>query len=133
MMKRLVGLMLLLAALVFAQMAWAQEGHPLVGSWHGSWTVNGKEHDATFVLKWDGKTISGLINPGLDGFKVENATLEPKTWTLHMEGTAKDESGKPVKVQIDTKIEHVTNVQRTMTGTWTQGGVKAPLKMKRDL
>jgi hypothetical protein len=128
MMKRLVVLVMLLAGFVFAQ-----EGHPLVGSWHGSWTVNGKEHDATFVLKWDGKTISGLVNPGLDGFKVEAATLEPKTWTLHMEGTAKDESGKPVKVVIDTKMEHVTNVQRTMTGTWTQGGVKAPLKMKRDL
>ena len=128
MMKRLVVLVMLLAGLVFAQ-----EGHPLVGSWHGSWTVAGKEHDATFVLKWDGKTISGLVNPGLDGFKVESATLEPKTWSLHMEGTAKDESGKPVKVVIDTKIEHVTNVQRTMTGTWTQGGVKAPLKMKRDL
>ena len=128
MMKRLVVLVMLLAGFVFAQ-----EGHPLVGSWHGSWTVNGKEHDATFVLKWDGKTISGLVNPGLDGFKVESATLEPKTWSLHLEGTTKDESGKPVKVVIDTKIEHVTNVQRTMTGTWTQGGVKAPLKMKRDL
>jgi hypothetical protein len=128
MMKRLVVFLTMLTGL-----ALAQEGHPLVGSWHGSWTLNGKEHDATFVLKYDGKTISGLVNPGLDGFKVESATLEPKTWSFHMEGTAKDESGKPVKVVVDTKIEHVTNVQRTMTGTWTQGGVKAPLKMKRDL
>ncbi len=128
MMKRLVGLMVVLVGLIFAQ-----EGHPLVGSWHGTYGTGAQEHDATFVLKWDGKTISGLINPGLDGFKVENATLEPKTWTLHMEGTAKDASGKPVKVVIETKIEHITNPSRSMTGTWTQGGVSAPLKMKRDL
>ena len=131
MMKRLVGLMMVLAGLVFAQVMMAQEGHPLVGSWHGAWGAKG-EHDATFVLKWDGKTISGLINPGLDGFKVQNASLEAATWTLHIEGDAKDAAGKAQHVVIVAKIEHITNPSRTMTGTWTQGGVTAPLKMKRD-
>ena len=40
------------AALLF------QEGHPLVGSWHGNWGSDEKNRsDFTVVMDWDGKTI----------------------------------------------------------------------------
>ena len=45
----------------------AQEGHPLKGSWIGTWTTNHNQgNDLLLVLNWDGKNITGTINPGTD-------------------------------------------------------------------
>jgi hypothetical protein len=111
----------------------AQEGFPLAGSWHGTWGPNAKERkDVTVIMQWDGKTISGLINPGADAGKLQNASLEPNGWLVHFESDLKDASGKPVHVVADGKVENITNVRRTIVGTWTQGTVKSDLKMTRD-
>ncbi|MEO8097038.1 MAG: hypothetical protein ABI811_05010 [Acidobacteriota bacterium] len=110
-----------------------QEGHPLVGSWHGSLGDSpAKQTDATFVLKFDGTNITGMINPGLEVMKLQTATLDPSTWTVHLEADTKDVSGKVVRVVIEGKIQNITNPRRTIVGTWTQGTTKAPLKMTRD-
>ena len=123
-----LALMLLLGSVAFAQ-----EGHPLVGSWHGSWGASpAAQTDATFVLKWDGTNITGMINPGLDVIKIQNASLDASTWTVHLEGDTKDAAGKPVHVVIEGKLENITNVHRRIVGTWTQGTTKAPLKMTHD-
>lgn len=123
--------MRLVLLLVAAVAAFAQEGHPLVGSWHGSWGTT-QQTDATFVLKWDGKEISGMINPGLDVIRITKASLDAPTWTVRLEGDTKDAAGKAVHVVIEGKIENVTNVRRRIVGTWTQGTTKAPLKMTHD-
>src|SRR5215471_9398144 len=75
----------------------AQEGHPLKGSWLGTWAGN-KTHgeDVVIVLNWDGKTISGTINPGMDNMPIKNATLNPDNWTVHFEADGKDKSGAVV-------------------------------------
>jgi hypothetical protein len=123
--------------LLLASVAWAQEGHPLVGSWHGSWGSSPTQQtDATFVLKWDGKEISGMINPGLDVIKITKASLDAPTWTVRLEGDTKDAAGKVVHVTVEGKIENVTNVRRRIVGTWSrttaQGTATAPLKMTHD-
>lgn len=127
-MKRRVAALLLATAAMIG----AQEGHPLVGSWHGSWGAGAQQNDATFVLDWDGKNITGLINPGLEAMRVENASLDADTWTVRLEANGKDAAGRAVRVVIEGKIQNVTNVRRSIVGTWTQGGVAAPLKMSRD-
>jgi len=123
---RTVGLALLTAVMLFGQ-----EGHPLVGSWHGSWGT-AKQTDATFILKFDGKEISGMINPGLEVMKLQKATLDPSTWTVRLEADTKDAAGKPVHVVVEGKIQNITNPRRQIVGTWTQGGQASPLKMTRD-
>ena len=120
-------ILLLLAAVA----ALAQEGHPLVGSWHGSWGT-AQQTDATFILKWDGKEISGMINPGLDVIRITKASLDAPTWTVRLEGDTKDASGKAVHIVVEGKIENITNVRRRIVGTWTQGTTTAPLKMTHD-
>ena len=58
----------------------AQEGHPLTGTWHGDWgPTPTHRNDVTLVLEWDGKNISGLINPGPESIKLSKATLEPSS------------------------------------------------------
>jgi len=73
----------------------AQEGHPLKGSWIGTWSGN-KVHgdDVLFVLNWDGKAITGMINPGTDNISIKSATLDPDKWTVHFEADAKDKAGE---------------------------------------
>jgi hypothetical protein len=111
----------------------AQEGHPLVGTWHGSWGPNAKDrHDVTLVLDWDGKNISGIINPGPDGLKFPSGSLDPSNWSIHFEADGKDSSGKPVRIVMDGKIENITNVRRTLVGTWTQGSEKGDFTLRRD-
>lgn len=99
--------------------ALAQEGHPLKGSWIGSWAGN-KIHgsDVVVVLNWDGKAISGMINPGTDNMRIKNATLNPEGWVVHLEADGKEKSGAAVTYVIDGKIENIHIPKRTITGTW---------------
>ena len=56
-----------LAAIIFAfvsAFAFAQEGHPLTGTWHGEWTASGQKSSIVMALKWDTKNMVGTINPG---------------------------------------------------------------------
>jgi hypothetical protein len=111
----------------------AQEGHPLVGSWHGDWGPNAKDRtDVTFILNYDGKNIVGMINPGPDVAKLQNASLEASNWGVHLEADMKDRSGKLIHFVADGKVEDVTSARRRIVGTWSQGGVKGDFKITRD-
>jgi len=125
---QLLGLFLLL---------FFQEGHPLVGTWHGDWGPTATHrNDVTLVLDWDGKNITGLINPGPESIKLSKAALEPssdpKGWTVYFEADAKDHDGKPVRFMIDGKIENLTSIRRSIVGTWSHGNVKGDFKVTRD-
>ena len=130
---RTLRLSCLLAWLLTVALVSGQEGHPLVGSWHGTWGPNAKErNDVTVIMLWDGKVISGMINPGADAGKLQNASLDPKGWAVHFESELKDGSGKLVHVVADGKIENITSLRRGIAGTWTQGSVKGDFKISRD-
>ena len=69
----------LLASSLIAGPIWAQEGHPLKGSWLGDWGASKTQRTQVFmVLDWDGKNITGTINPGPDAIPIAKATLELK-------------------------------------------------------
>jgi hypothetical protein len=111
----------------------AQEGHPLVGSWHGNWGPSAKDRtDITVIFNWDGTNLTGTLNPGLDAMKLQSATLQPGSWAVHFEADGKDRSGSKVRVVAEGKVQDITNVRRTIAGTWTQGTVKGDFKLTRD-
>jgi hypothetical protein len=111
----------------------AQEGHPLVGSWHGNWGPNAANRtDVTVIFNWDGTSITGIVNPGLDAMKLQNASLDPAGWTVRFETDGKDRSGSKAHIVVEGKIQDVTNVRRSIVGTWTQGSVKGDFKITRD-
>jgi hypothetical protein len=73
---------LVLACAIVAAMAagaaLAQEGHPLKGSWLGDWGPGKTPRTPVLVvMDWDGKAITGMINPGTDNIPLKNATLTP--------------------------------------------------------
>ncbi|HEU4620457.1 MAG TPA: hypothetical protein VFV10_20655 [Gammaproteobacteria bacterium] len=112
------------AAVVLAALAWswpagAQEGFPLKGTWLGTWQGNQVQGESVFLtLDWDGKTISGVINPGTDDIAVKQAALDPDGWKVHIEADAKDKSGQPLHYVIDGHIEHLELPNRSIIGTW---------------
>jgi hypothetical protein len=124
-------LLVVVACLVVG--AQAQEGHPLVGSWYGDWGASASQrNDVTLVMSWDGKNISGIINPGPDAVPFKVATLDSSRWTVHIEAEGKDRAGSVVRYTIDGKLENIGSYNRTLTGTWIQGAVKGDFKIARE-
>src|SRR5437764_3139904 len=121
-----------LAVIFSGATASAQFGHPLKGSWSGD-VVNGATRTHVLVdLNWDGKNISGTINPGPNGAALTTARLDPATWMVHLEGDGKDASGANVHYVIDGKVENIGAANRFITGTWTQGSQKGTVKLTRN-
>jgi hypothetical protein len=110
----------------------AQEGHPLKGSWIGTWSGN-KVHgdDVLIVLNWDGKAVTGVINPGTDDMTIKSATLDPDKWTVRFEADAKDKAGVIAYV-IDGKIENLPMHNRTISGTWKSPRGSGAFRIQRQ-
>jgi hypothetical protein len=137
----------------------AQEGHPLSGSWAGTWGKDA-EH-IRLVVKWDsfernargvvvtdkdgkekvavdaaGKpvyAVTGMFRPGANS-ALAKMTLDSTKWTVHIETDYKGEDGKVSHIVADGKLDTPTigAYKRTITGTWTQGTVKGDFKLERD-
>ena len=108
---------------------WAQEGHPLTGSWHGEWhPAAGQKIPILLYMKWNSKTIEGTINPGRNAVPLKIADLDANNWTVHFEADAKDQK----HIVIDGKLDNIGSYNRTITGTWTEGAMKGDFKLTRD-
>jgi hypothetical protein len=122
---RFVRLTALAICAAFSMLVSAQEGHPLVGTWRGT-VVNGPNatKEVVVYMEWDGKALSGMINPGPDSVKFTKAELVPEGWKMHLEAQG---------VVVDGTINQITSLRRTITGTWTQGGQKGTFTLQRPL
>jgi hypothetical protein len=132
---RIVTLVLALsiAAVLGEATAVAQEGHPLKGSWIGTWGPNRNQgNDLLLVLTWDGKNITGTINPGTDNIPVKNATLQPEGWLVRFEADAKDKAGKAITYVVEGKIGNLPLPNRTLTGTWKNQEESGVFKLSRQ-
>jgi len=98
----------------------AQEGHPLKGSWLGEWSGNTVHGDnILLILDWDGKAITGMINPGTDNIPLTRASLDPNGWAVKLEAEGKDKDGSAVRYVIEGKIENLELPNRSINGTWS--------------
>ena len=113
--------------------ALAQEGHPLKGSWLGTWASNAALGDnILMILDWDGKAITGMINPGTDNIPIAKASLDPKGWMVTLEADAKDKSGATVHYVIQGHIENLELPTRSIVGTWSSPGGKGAFEASRQ-
>jgi len=129
--KRVAGLAFALVAAV-ALVARAQEGHPLTGTWAGDWGPNaGQRTHLTVVMTWDGKNVTGIINPGPDAIPLTAVSVDWATWTVRIEADTKS-GGKPVHVAAEGRLEDIGSYHRRIVGTWTQAGAKGEFRLTRD-
>lgn len=124
----LVGAFIALSLMLGA----AQEGHPLTGTWSGDWGPGATQRThITMVMTWDGKTVSGTINPGPDAIAVPAIALDVTNWTIRFDADAKSASG-PVRISAEGRLDDIASAHRTITGTWRQGTAKGDFKLTRD-
>jgi hypothetical protein len=131
---RLKVIFLSLAVLgVLMTAGFAQEGHPLVGTWYGDYGAPGAQRtQITVVISWDGKNVTGIINPGPDVMNLKVATLDSSKWTVHLEADGKDGKGQQTHFVGDGKLENIGSYNRTINGTWMAGTTKGDFKLRRD-
>lgn len=121
------------AVVAIAVTALAQYGHPLKGTWSGDWGVSKDSRNRVLLeLNWDGKAITGTINPGPNAIPLKAASLDPATWTVRFEAAGKDRAGNAVQYVIEGKLQNLGSYYRVMSGIWTQGAIKGDFKVTRN-
>jgi hypothetical protein len=132
-MKKLMTTAAAVLALGWLGLGLAQEGHPLKGSWLGEWSGNTVHGDnILLIMDWDGKAITGMINPGTDNIPLGRASLEPNGWVVKLEAEGKDKDGSAVRYVIDGKIENLELPNRSITGTWSSNKGRGTFTVSRQ-
>ncbi|HYS26732.1 MAG TPA: hypothetical protein VEP46_14065 [Vicinamibacterales bacterium] len=116
---------LMFAAWMLASVnALAQYGHPLKGSWSGDWGPTKAQRTRVLLqMQWDGKAVTGAINPGPNAVPLTRASLDPDTWQVHLEANG---------IVIDGRLENIGSAHRVLSGTWTQAGAKGDVRLVRN-
>lgn len=111
----------------------AQEGHPLRGSWIGVWEGN-QTHDefVLIVLDWNGRDITGIINPGTDNIEITDAELDPDDWSVRIEADTEDSQGRHVDYVLEGQIQDLELPSRYITGTWRSSDGRGDFEISRQ-
>jgi hypothetical protein len=127
---KVFGFLCLIACLATSISVFAQgkaAADPLSGSWSGDWGPTAAHRNPVTVdLKWDGKALTGVVNPGPNAIQLQKSTFDAKTGAVHMEAEAKGRGGAVVHFVIDGKLEG-----NTMTGSWLHDNRKGDFKITK--
>jgi hypothetical protein len=97
---------------------------PLSGAWLGDYGPTAAHRvSVTVDLKWDGKILTGVANPGPIPFK--NSTFDPKTGAVHLEADVFF-MGNKVRYVMNGKIDN-----GVLLGTWKHGDKKGDFRLFR--
>lgn len=111
----------------------AQYGHPLKGSWSGDWGPDkDTRHRLLLELHWDGKAITGTINPGPNAVALQKASLDPSTWSVRFEAEGAGPGGAKMHYLIEGKVENLGAYRRVLAGTWSQGDQRGDFRLIRN-
>ena len=117
----------------------AQEGHPLAGTWYGDYGPGNQKTDVTVIMKWDGKVISGMINPGPAAKTITSAVMNITPGKPAPEGRDSTTGTPPVfhvrfevdGMTFDGAIQNPVAGNRRITGTWTRGAERGTFEIRR--
>ena len=131
--KSLYPLFLLLCVLMALPLS-AQEGHPLGGTWIGTFGTTKANQDVTVVMEWTGKQLTGMLNPGPNSSPLQKFTEMPdsRNWTVHFEADAKDKAGKMVHYVVDGSLRDTGHPDRKLVGAWMAGTTKNTFTLTRQ-
>ena len=133
--SRMLPVLALLMALALPFTVGAQFGHPMKGQWSGEWGPKNNPNRLLLNLDWDGKEVTGIINPGPNAATVKSVTFDytdPTAWGVKITAEGKDASGKPVAITVDGKLENLGAYTKLFHGTWIQGGQKGDFTVTRN-
>jgi hypothetical protein len=101
---------------------------PLTGTWVGDWGPSDWDRNqVTVELKWDGKNLTGTVNPGPNAVELKKTTFDPKSGVIHFEADATSRrGGGQIHYMIDGKVEGAK-----MTGSWNHDNRKGDFKITK--
>jgi uncharacterized protein (DUF2147 family) len=100
---------------------------PLSGTWAGDWGPSAADRNqVTVELKYDGKALSGTVNPGANAVALQKSTFDAKTGAVHMEADSKNRKGDTVHFVIDGKVDGAS-----MSGSWNHDTRKGDFKITK--
>src|SRR5947207_14060696 len=116
--RRAFYVLCVLTVVAVSMYAFAQEGHPLTGTWSGDWGPTGTQRNhVTLVMNWDGKNVTGMINPGPDAIPLASVFLDVTNWTVRIEADAKDPSGSLAHIIVKGFFDDICSYNRIIIGT----------------
>ena len=128
-MRKLQASVLTVCALLLTAAAFAQQpgADPLSGTWVGDWGPSPSDRNqVTVELKWDGKALSGTVNPGPNAVPLQKASFDSKTSAVHFEAQAKGRGGQELHYKIDGKLD-----KSTLSGTWNHESRNGDFKITK--
>jgi hypothetical protein len=147
-MKSVRALLLTVGAMALAVTVSAQEGHPLAGTWYGDYSAGAQKVDLTVIMKWDGKAVTGMINPGPKPSTITAAAMDitpgkpaaqgqgstsgtPPVFHVRFEADLPNAAGTNEHMVFEGVIQNPVAGNRTITGTWTRGSAKGNFQIRR--
>ena len=117
----------------------AQEGHPLVGTWYGEYSTGNQKTDLTVIMKWDGKSVTGLINPGPNSKPLTSAGLDITPGKPAPQGQQSTTGIPPTfKARFDADgitfegtLRNPVSGNRQIIGTWKRGAQSGAFQLRR--
>jgi len=124
------ALLCLAAPLMLLSPAFARQNpasDPISGTWSGDWGPSRFDRNPVTVnLKWDGKILTGNVNPGPNAVAIKNGSFDAKTNTLHMEADARGRGNQILHYVVDGKLD-----KDTLTGSWNHDNRKGDFKITK--
>lgn len=115
--------------MLLAGSAVAQEGFPLEGVWRGETTEkNGSHRTIVLVMQWDGKQVSGTMNPGRDGADFTGGKLEAEGWKF----TVGFKNAQGTAVKFDGTLSNLGKYNRVLAGKWTEGATTFDIRFVHE-
>ena len=140
-MKLTLCRLIVAAALVSVAMvtAAAQEAYPLTGTWYGDYSTGSQKTDLTVIMKWDGKSVSGLINPGPNSKPLTSVVMDITPGKPAPQGQ-QSTTGIPPAYKVRFEADGITFEgtlrnpvagNRQLTGTWKRGAQSGSFQLRR--
>ena len=134
-----LSLVVVVAAALLAASTSAQEGHPLDGTWYGEYTTGKQATDITVIMKWDGRSITGLINPGPSSKPLTSVVMDITPGKPAAQGQGSTNGIPPVfKARFDVDgitfegtIKNPVAGNRQLIGTWKRGTQSGTFQIRR--
>jgi hypothetical protein len=126
----------------------AQEGYPLAGTWYGDYGTGSQKRDLTVIMKWDGRTVTGIVNPGPNATPIKSAVMDitpgkpapqgqnsttgiPPVFKVRLEFDAPNGAGATDHLVFEGTLQNPVAGNRRITGTWTRGAERGTFQLRR--
>jgi hypothetical protein len=106
----------------------AQEGHPFEGTWRGTIGSGGDARAVVIIMDYDGARLNGMIDPGRNSYRFEDAAHDAPAWTIDVSATTR--AGEAIA--FSAVLHDIGSAKRYLEGTWTQNGAAYPFKIARE-